>query len=152
MVLILKHFHITCYIESLLARTLFFYYLFSNVIYFTTIKKQVRITYTNPARWHWCLCGRKRSTQRKPTCLTWWPHDNLTFDASYWTLFNRYVSDWSRKKSSLWTLNSAFYCVRGCFTLQMLPYLYTMTMCKSQSLFLKTTPESLIFTRQFRKD
>ena len=41
-------------------------------------------TYINHARWHRCLrldglCVEgNRSTQRKPTCLTWWPHDHLT--------------------------------------------------------------------------
>ena len=41
-------------------------------------------TYINHARWHRCLrsdglrVGRNRSAQRKPTCLTWWPHDHLT--------------------------------------------------------------------------
>ena len=41
-------------------------------------------TYINHARWHRCLrsdglrVGGNRSTRRKPTCLTWWPHDHLT--------------------------------------------------------------------------
>ena len=40
-------------------------------------------TYINHNRWHRCLCsgglrvGGNRSTRRKPTCLTWWPHDYL---------------------------------------------------------------------------
>ena len=40
-------------------------------------------TYINHARWHRCLrsgglrVGGNRSTWRKPTCLTWWPHDHL---------------------------------------------------------------------------
>ena len=29
----------------------------SSFVYFTTIKKQVQITYTNHARWHLCLCS-----------------------------------------------------------------------------------------------
>ena len=55
-----------------------------NVIYFTTITKQVHTTYTNHARWHRCLrsgglrVGENLSTQWKPTCLTWLPHDHLT--------------------------------------------------------------------------
>ena len=41
-------------------------------------------TYINHARWHRCLrsdelrVGGNRSARRKPTCLTWWPHDHLT--------------------------------------------------------------------------
>ena len=41
-------------------------------------------TYINHASWHCCLrsdglrVGRNRSVWRKPTCLTWWPHDHLT--------------------------------------------------------------------------
>ena len=41
-------------------------------------------TYTNHACWHRCLrsdgllVGGNRSARRKPTCLTWWPHDHLT--------------------------------------------------------------------------
>ena len=42
-------------------------------------------TYINHARCYRCLrsdglrVGGNRSTRRKPTCLTWWPHDHLTF-------------------------------------------------------------------------
>ena len=41
-------------------------------------------TYINHARWHRCLrsgslrVGGNWSTRRKPTCLTWWPHDNAS--------------------------------------------------------------------------
>ena len=41
-------------------------------------------TYINHTRWHRCLRSGglrvwgNRSTRRKPTCLTWWPHDHLT--------------------------------------------------------------------------
>ena len=41
-------------------------------------------TYINHARWHRCLradgfrVGGNWSARRKPTCLTWWPHDHLT--------------------------------------------------------------------------
>ena len=57
----------------------------NTIIYFTTITKQVHTTYIIHARWHRCLCLCKslcggRSIQRKPTCLTWWPHDHLTCD------------------------------------------------------------------------
>ena len=40
-------------------------------------------TYIYHARWHRCLrsdglrMGGNWSTRRKPTCLTWWPHDHL---------------------------------------------------------------------------
>ena len=40
--------------------------------------------YINHACWHPCFrsgglrVGGKRSTRRKPTCLTWLPHDHLT--------------------------------------------------------------------------
>ena len=37
--------------------------------------------YINHARWHQCLRSdglRVGWTRRKPTCLTWWPHDYLT--------------------------------------------------------------------------
>ena len=42
-------------------------------------------TYINHARWHRCLrtdglcVGGNQSAQRKPTCLTWCPHDHLTY-------------------------------------------------------------------------
>ena len=51
-----------------------FFFFNSNFIYFTTITKQVHLTYIHHAHWYWCLrlcnlcVGANCSTQRKPTC------------------------------------------------------------------------------------
>ena len=48
------------------------------------LQRLVKATYTNQSCWHWrphlcSLCmGLSRSTQSKPICLTWWPHNHLT--------------------------------------------------------------------------
>jgi len=47
-------------------------------------------TYIKHARWHRCLCsgghrvGGNRSTRRKPTCLTCWPHFHFTWCNVYY--------------------------------------------------------------------
>ena len=63
------------WVQTCLYQTLFIFYNDYETSY---------TTYINHARWHRCLCsdglrvGGNRSAQRKPTCLTWWPHDHLT--------------------------------------------------------------------------
>ena len=55
-----------------------------NLYLFYNNYKRSYTTYINHACWHRCLrsdglcVGANRSAQRKPTCLTWWPHDHLT--------------------------------------------------------------------------
>ena len=61
------------------AIVLFLCVFFLNFIYETS-----STTYMNHALWHRCLrsddlrVGGNRSARGKPTCLTWWPHGNLT--------------------------------------------------------------------------
>jgi len=53
-------------------------------MYYTTITKQVHITYINHGGWHVCLrlcnlcVGGNASTQRKPTFQTWLPYNHPT--------------------------------------------------------------------------
>ena len=55
----------------------------ASFVYFTTVKKQVQITYINHARWHRCLCScglgleEYRNTRRKPTCMTFFKMHNI---------------------------------------------------------------------------
>ena len=59
------------------------FFFFLNYLFYNDYETSYTI-YINHARWHWCLLsgglcvGGNRNTRRKPTCLTWWPHDHLT--------------------------------------------------------------------------
>jgi len=67
-------------------------------------------TYINHAHWHRCLrsdglyVGRNRNARRKPTCLTWWPHDHLTCRRRVWLLSVsiRFNCIFSRDWFTLW--------------------------------------------------
>ena len=63
-----------------------------NFIYFTTIMKQIITTNTTTFRWHRCSLrvegGGRPDTGWKPTCLTKWPHVNLTC----WTGFQTWIA------------------------------------------------------------
>ena len=56
---------------------------FNQYLFYNDYEKSYT-TYINHARWYWCLCsgglrvGGNRSVRRKPTCLTWWPHDHIS--------------------------------------------------------------------------